>query len=70
MAQALIARQPDYAYGHAYLGYVYLVMDDLTNAEAEYARAYQLFPDEADQKDLDAVRKRLAAGADFKLLSK
>src|SRR5271170_5104739 len=68
MAQALVARQPDYAYGHAYLGYVYLAMDDLTNAEAQYSRAYELFPDEDGQKDLDAVRKRLAAGTDFKLL--
>jgi cytochrome c-type biogenesis protein CcmH/NrfG len=70
MAQALVARQPNYAYGHAYLGYVYLAMDDVTNAEAQYLRAYELFPDEDGQKDLDAVRKRLAAGADFKLLSK
>jgi cytochrome c-type biogenesis protein CcmH/NrfG len=70
MARVLIARQPDYAYGHAYLGYVYLAMDDLTNAEAEYSRAYQLFPDEADQKDLDAVRKRMAGSRDFKLISK
>jgi cytochrome c-type biogenesis protein CcmH/NrfG len=70
MAQALIARQPDYAYGHAYLGYVYLAMDDLTNAEAQYSRAYELFPDEDGKKDLDAVRKRIAGGGDFKLLSK
>jgi len=49
---------------------VYLAMDDLTNAEAEYSRAYQLFPDEADQKDLDAVRKRMAGSRDFKLISK
>jgi cytochrome c-type biogenesis protein CcmH/NrfG len=70
MAQALVARQPDYAYGRAYLGFVYLAMDDLTNAEAEYSRAYQLFPDEADQKYLDAVRKRMATPASFNLMSK
>ena len=69
MALALVALQPDYAYGHAYLGYVYLALDDLTNAEAQYLRAYELFPDEADKKDLDAVRKRIAAGASFKLQS-
>src|SRR5271157_5955568 len=70
MAKALVARQPDFAYGHAYLGYVYLAMDDLTSAEAQYLRAYELFPNEDSQKDLDAVRKRLAARTDFKLMSK
>ena len=70
MAQALVSRQPDYAYGRAYLGFVYLALDDLTNAEAQYSRAYQLFPSEDGAKDLAAVRKRLAAGGDFKLLSK
>jgi tetratricopeptide (TPR) repeat protein len=70
MAQALVARQPNYYYGHTYLGFVYLAMGDVTNSEAEYSRAYELFPSEDNQKDLAAVRKRLAAGADFKLLSK
>jgi cytochrome c-type biogenesis protein CcmH/NrfG len=70
MAQALVARQPDYYYGHAYLGAIYLAMSDVTNAETQYSRAYELFPNEESQKDLAAVRKRLAVGGDFKLLSK
>ena len=70
MAQALTARQPDYYYGHAFLGSIYLAMGDVTNSETQYSRAYQLFPSEDGAKDLAAVRKRLAAGADFKLLSK
>ena len=70
MAQALVARQPDYYYGHAYLGAIYLAMGDVTNAETQYSRAYKLFPNEESQKDLAAVRKRLAVGGDFKLLSK
>jgi cytochrome c-type biogenesis protein CcmH/NrfG len=70
MAQSLVRQQPDYYYGHAYLGAIYLAVGDVTNAEAQYSRAYQLFPNEESQKDLAAVRKRLAAGADFKLLSK
>ena len=70
MAQALVARQPDYYYGHAYLGAIYLAMGDVTNAETQYSRAYELFPNEESQKDLAAVRKRLAVGGDFKLLSK
>jgi len=61
IAQALVRQQPDYSYGHAWLGAIYLAMDDVTNSEAEYSRAYQLFPDEEYEKDLAAVRKRLTA---------
>ena len=70
MAQANVARQPSDYYGHSYLGYIYLAMGDVTNSEAEYSRAYQLFPSEDNEKSLAAVRKRLAAGGDSKLLSK
>jgi cytochrome c-type biogenesis protein CcmH/NrfG len=70
MAQALIASQPNYDYGHTYLGYVYLAMGDITNAETQYARAYELFPSEENGKNLAAVRKRLATGVSFNLLSK
>jgi cytochrome c-type biogenesis protein CcmH/NrfG len=70
MGQALVAGQPNYYYGHAYLGAIYLAMGDVTNAEARYSRAYELFPNEESEKDLAAVRKRVAAGRDFKLLSK
>ncbi len=70
MAKWLVDRQPDYAYGHAYLGYVYLARGELGSAESEYLRAYQLFPDEDAQKDLDAVRKRISSGADFNYLPK
>ena len=69
MAQTLVHHQPDYYYGHAYLGAIYLAMDDVTNAEAEYSQAYHLFPNEESEKDLAAVRKRMAGG-DFKLMSK
>ena len=70
MAHAIVARQPSDYYGHSYLGYIYLAVGDVTNSEAEYSRAYQLFPSEDNEKSLSAVRKRLAAGGDFKLLSK
>jgi cytochrome c-type biogenesis protein CcmH/NrfG len=70
MAQANVTRQPSDYYGHSYLGYIYLAMGDVTNSEVEYSRAYQLFPSEDNEKSLSAVRKRLAAGGDFKLLSK
>ena len=68
MARSLVRQQPAYSYGHAWLGAIYLAMDDVTN-EAEYSRAYQLFPGEEYEKDLAAVRKRMAAGASFKLQS-
>ena len=70
MAQALVARQPDYDYGHTYLGYIYLAMGDLTNAEKQYFQACQIFPSEGNEKDLAAVRRRLSSRGDFKLLSK
>ena len=70
MGQALVAGQPNYYYGHAYVGAIYLAMGDVTNAEAQYSRAYELFPNEESEKDLAAVRKRVPAGRDFKLLSK
>lgn len=70
MGQALVDGQPSYYYGHAYLGAIYLAMGDITNAEAQYFRAYELFPNEESEKDLAAVRKRKAAGGDFKLLTK
>jgi cytochrome c-type biogenesis protein CcmH/NrfG len=71
MAQALVRQQPDYYYGHAYLGTIYVAMDDVTNAEAQYLRAYQLYPSEEAEKNLAAIRKRMVAGGgDFKLMSK
>ena len=71
MAQSLVRQQPDYYYGHAYLGAIYLAMDDVTNAQTQYLRAYQLFPNEEDGKDLAAVQKRMTnGGGDFKLMSK
>jgi cytochrome c-type biogenesis protein CcmH/NrfG len=69
MAQSLVRQQPDYSYGHAWLGAIYLAMDDVTNSEAQYSRACQLFPSEEYEKDLAAVRKRMAAAASFKLQS-
>jgi cytochrome c-type biogenesis protein CcmH/NrfG len=70
MAQSLVDREPNYDYGHACLGYVYLAMGDITNAEAQYFQADKLFPDEENDKNVAAVRKRLATGTDFNLLSK
>jgi cytochrome c-type biogenesis protein CcmH/NrfG len=64
-AQALVKRQPDYPYGHAYLGIIYLAMNDVTNAEAQYSRAYDLFPTDEGFKEVVAVRKRLMSTNPF-----
>src|SRR5437588_12462760 len=42
MGQALVAGQPNYYYGHSYLGAIYLAMGDVTNSEAHYLRADEL----------------------------
>ena len=70
MANGLVEREPNYYYGQAYLGAIYLAVGDLTKAESHYLRAYELFPNEEADKDLAAVRKRLAAQHPVKLLSR
>ena len=60
IAQSFAARQPAYHYAHACLGSVYVAMGDFTNAEAAYARAVELYPDENHKKALAAIRKGLA----------
>ncbi|MGB7746540.1 MAG: hypothetical protein WBN75_04555 [Verrucomicrobiia bacterium] len=70
LTQANVARHPNYYYGHSYLGFIYLAMDDLTNSEAEYLRAYELFPSEQNEKDLAAIRKRVATAHETQLLAR
>ncbi len=68
-AQALVAQQPNYYYGEAYLGVIYLAMGDVTNAEKHSSRSYELYPHEEGLKEISAIRKRLAEQP-MKLLSK
>jgi cytochrome c-type biogenesis protein CcmH/NrfG len=67
MARTLVAREPNYDYGHTYLGYIYLAMGDVTNAVTQYSQACQIFPSEGNEKDLAAMKKRLASSTGFKL---
>ena len=67
-AQALVAAQPNYYYGHAYLGAIYLAIGNVTNAHTHYLRAYELFPNEESEKDLAAIRKRLDEPQPMRLL--
>jgi tetratricopeptide (TPR) repeat protein len=59
LAQRLVAQDTDYYYGHSYLRSIYMALGDLTNAESSFLRAYELYPDEDNEKSLAAVRKRL-----------
>ena len=60
VARTMTKRTPASYYAYSYLGHVYLTMGDLTNAEAQFTRAYELYPTEDQEKPLTAVRKRLA----------
>lgn len=60
LAQDIVARNPDDYYSHSYIARIYLTLGDLTNAEAHYARAAELWPSEENEKNLDAIRTRLA----------
>jgi tetratricopeptide (TPR) repeat protein len=63
LAQQLAAAHPDDYYSHYYLGWIYVEMGDLARGEAEYSRAYQLWPSEDMQKRLEVVRKRKSSEA-------
>ena len=58
-ARAMTNRQPTYYYGYSCLGHVLLTMGDMTNSEAAYRRACELYPSEENEKELAIVRKRL-----------
>ncbi len=60
LTQTIIKRNTNDYYGYSYLGYIYVEMGDLTNAEAQYSRAYELWPNETNEKNLNAIRKRIS----------
>src|SRR5664280_471170 len=37
LAKILVDRQPNYYYGHSYMGSIYLATGDVTNAESQYS---------------------------------
>jgi len=59
MVKRLIAKTPDYYYGYGLLGSYYLELGDLDGAERNYAKAYELYPSEGHQKELEAVRRAI-----------
>jgi cytochrome c-type biogenesis protein CcmH/NrfG len=70
LLRAIIARQPHDYYGYSQLGNAYLAMGDVTNAGTQYLRAYELFPTEANYRNLTAIRKRIAGDSGSQTLSK
>lgn len=59
MIQRLIKKHPDYYYGYYLLGSLNQEIGNLNEAEANYAKAYDLFPTEDNEKDLAAIRKAI-----------
>lgn len=55
----LIAKHPDYYYGYKLLGAGEQRLGNLQEAESNYAKAYDLFPTEDNEKDLVAMRKAI-----------
>ncbi len=59
MAQRLSKKYQDYDYGYALLGCWNQELGNLKEAESNYAKAYDLFPSEDNEKTLVAIRKAL-----------
>ncbi|MBI5676525.1 MAG: tetratricopeptide repeat protein [Nitrospirae bacterium] len=59
MIKRMIDKNPSYYYGYALIGTVYHEMGDLEKAEQNYAKAYDLFPLEDNEKTLKAIREAI-----------
>ena len=59
MVRRLVRKYPDYYYGHALLACWQQQLGNLKEAESEYAKAYDLFPSEDNEKVLVAIRKAI-----------
>lgn len=58
LAKRIARDHPEDYYGHEYLGYIYLQMGNLNQAELEYSRASELAPPKGLQEKLEEIRKR------------
>ena len=61
MLHGLIQKYPDYHYGYALLGSLHQQLGKFSEAETNYIKACELFPDEDNEKTLAAIRKAIAA---------
>ncbi len=56
IAKALTEKSPEYWYGYSYIGSIYNALGDHKNAEANFAKAYELFPTKENKEKLEAIR--------------
>lgn len=61
LAEQLESKAPDNYYGPLWKGHIFLAMGRLAEAEAQFARAYELFPSKANAENLEATRRRIAS---------
>jgi len=59
IAQQLIESSPHYYYAHSCLADAYLANGDVSNALEHYTVAFELFPSEDMEQELQAIRKRV-----------
>jgi tetratricopeptide (TPR) repeat protein len=57
MLGRMIARNPRNFYNHRLLGFVEQQRGNLVESEAAFARAFELFPSEENEKNLAAIRR-------------
>jgi tetratricopeptide (TPR) repeat protein len=59
LAKNIVKDHSEDYYGHEYLGYIYLQLGNLNEAEREYSRAYELGSPERVKSKLEDVRRRI-----------
>ena len=59
IARQLVDSSPHYYYTHSCLADAYLANGDVTNALKHYTTAFQLFPIEKMEKELQAIQRRV-----------
>jgi tetratricopeptide (TPR) repeat protein len=59
MIKKLINTNPEYYYGYELLATAYQQSGDWKQAEENYAKAYELFPTEDNEKNLKAIREAM-----------
>ena len=61
LTQTMIQKNPGYYFGYTRLATAYQAKGDLPNAEANFLKAYELYPSEENEKALTTIRKVLTS---------
>ncbi len=64
-AQCLIKKSPNYDYGYTTLGNLFVVRNELEKAKDAFKKAYDIFPSEYNEKNLNAIIKKIDKGKNF-----